>query len=114
MGLSASSLNPISSIEYRTTIPQAYNVENQSEVSDSFIEAMRGAGYANRVDAAAPVQYATASVSTNRIEQLHKNQEANKAYNDLAASFGGAAVSYGASSQANGYAVLGGQFDSFA
>ena len=114
MGLSASSLNPISAIEYRTTVPQAYTVENQSEVSDSFVEAMRGAGYANRVDATAPVQYATASVTTNRIEQLQRNQEANKAYNDLAASFGGVNVSYGAGRQAENYAVLGSQFDAFA
>lgn len=114
MGLSASSLNPISAIEYRTTIPQAYSVENQSEVSDSFVEAMKGVAGTNRVDAAPPVQYANASVSTNRVTQLHKNQEANKAYNDLASSFGGAAVSYGASRQAAGYEVLGGQFDSFA
>ena len=114
MGLSASSLNPISAIEYRTTVPQAYTVENQSEVSGSFVEAMRGAGYANRVDAAAPVQYATANVTTNRIEQLQRTQEANKAYKDLAASFGGVNVSYGAGRQAEGYAVLGGQFDAFA
>lgn len=114
MGLSASSLNPISSIEYRTTIPQAYSVENQSEVSDSFVEAMQGAGALNRVDAAPPVQYANASVTTNRIEQLHKNQEANKAYNDLASSFNGVNVSYGASRQAAGYEILGGSFDSFA
>lgn len=114
MGLSASSLNPISAIEYRTTVPQAYTVENQSEVSDSFVEAMRGMGYANRVDAAAPVQYATASVSTNRIEMLQKNQEANKAYNDLAASFGGVSVSYGSARQAESYAVIGSRFDAFA
>ena len=114
MGLSASSLNPISAIEYRTTVPQAYTVENQSEVSDSFVEAMNSVGYANRVDAASPVQYATASVTTNRVEQLQKNQEANKAYNDLAASFGGTAAFYGAGRQAESYAVLGGQFDAFA
>ena len=114
MGLSASSLNPISAIEYRTTVPQAYTVENQSEVSDSFVEAMRGVGYANRVDAVAPVQYATASVTTNRMEQLQKNQEVSKAYNDLAASFAGTTVSYGAGRQAAGYEVLGGQFDAFA
>ena len=114
MGLSASSLNPISAIEYRTTIPQAYRVENRSEVSDSFVEAMRGAEYANRVDAAAPVQYATANVTTSRIEMLQKSQEANKAYNDLAASFGGVNISYGTGRQAESYAVIGSQFDAFA
>ena len=114
MGLSASSLNPISAIEYRTTIPQAYTVENESEVSDSFVESLRGAGYSNRVDAVSPVQYATANVSVNRIEQLQKNQETNKAYNDLAASFGGVSVAYGNASQSLGYSVVGSMFDSFA
>ncbi|MCR5546110.1 MAG: hypothetical protein K6F30_06470 [Lachnospiraceae bacterium] len=114
MGLSASSLNPISSIEYRVTTPQAYNVSNESEVSDSFVESLNSIDFSNRVDAAAPVQYATASVTTNRINQIQKNQEVNQAYNDIAASFGNQSISYGANSKNSGYELLGSQLDLYA
>ena len=114
MGLSAASMNPISSIEYRVTTPQAYNVENQSEVSDSFVEAMQSVGYANRVEASSPVQYATASVSTNRISQLERNRDVNQAYNDIAAGFNGVGISYGSNMQNTNYAVVGSQLDLFA
>lgn len=114
MGLSASSLNPINAIEYKVTTPMAYNVENQSEVSDSFVESLQASGYTNRVDAAAPVVYATASVSTNRIAQVQRNQEVNQAYNSIAASFDNQSISYGANRQNNTYEMLGSQLDLYA
>ncbi len=107
-------MNPISAIEYRVTTPQSYNVSNESEVSDSFVESLNSTGYSNRVDAAAPVQYATASISTNRIGQIQKNQEVNQAYNSIAASFGNQSISYGADSKNTGYELLGSQLDLYA
>ena len=114
MGLSASSLNPISAIEYKMTTPRAYNVENQSEVSDSFVESLQASGYSKRVEGAAPVQYATASVTTNRVSQVQKNQEVNRAYNAIAASFDGFSVSYGADRKNSSFEMLGSQLDLFA
>ncbi|MCR4798481.1 MAG: hypothetical protein K5853_08555 [Lachnospiraceae bacterium] len=113
MGLSASSLNPISKVSHRVTVPQAYTVENQSEVSDAFTEALKTTG-ANSVMAAPPVQYATATITTNRINQLEKNQEANRAYNDLAASFEGISTAYDQSSAATNYSMVGSRLDLFA
>lgn len=114
MGLSASSLNPISAIEYKTTTPRAYNVENQSEVSDSFVESLQASGYTNRIEGAAPVVYATASATTNRIAQVQKNQEVNQAYNSIAASFENFSVSYGADLKYSSFDMLGSQLDLFA
>ena len=114
MGLSASSMNPIVGIEYRVTTPQSYNLENKSEVSDSFVESLKASGFSNRVEGAAPVQYATASVTTNRIAQVQKNQEVNQAYNAIASSFGNQSISYGADSRNTSFNMLGSQLDLFA
>ena len=113
MGLSASSLNPISSVEYRIATPQAYTVENQAEVSDAFEQALQTTGTGS-VTAAPPVRYATANITTNRISQMQKNQETSRAYNDLAASFEGISTAYDAKSSGTSYAMVGSRLDLFA
>ena len=84
MALSSSSMRPASGISYSSSRPMAYAVDYQSRVSSAFEDSLKVNGV-DDIQAAAPVQYATATRTTNAIRQLEANRETNSAYNDLAA-----------------------------
>ena len=114
-GLSSSSMNPIQGVSYRSAVPQAYTVENQSDFSDAFVESMRSLSSTDAVEGAAPVQYSTATVMTRHIGQIEASQRSNEGYNTIAAGFEGRTVGYGAGAGATtGYGMVGSHIDLFA
>lgn len=113
MALSSSSMRPASGISYSSSRPMAYAVDYQSRVSSAFEDSLKVNGV-DDIQAAAPVQYATATRTTNAIRQLEANRETNSAYNDLAASFNGATTGYDRASHAQNFATIGANIDTFA
>ena len=113
MGLSVSSMNPISSVSNVTTTPQMYAVSNESQISSSFEDSMK-INNTGSVFPTIPVQYPTAMVTENTINQIQSNQTVNQAYNNLAASFTGLSTGYDANSNANAYNMVGSNLDVFA
>ena len=115
MGLSASSMNPISGISYRSTVPQAYTIDNQSDFSDAFTDSVKSLPSADAVEGAAPVQYATAYTMTRRVSQLEDSQRINEGLNSIARGFEGIATGYGSRGDVTrGYGMVGSQIDPFA
>ena len=92
MGLSVSAIRPYSSVSYTQKVDNAYALENQSEISDSYLDAVKNMNSLADIDPSTPVQYA----------------------NDLAESFGGATTSYGQNMNAQAYSQIGQNIDLFA
>ena len=113
MGLSVASLNPISPIQgvqYAEVASMNYTVDNESEVSASYVESMEQVSN-QYVDAASPVQYPNASVSPTRV--VERSQEANAAYNAVAQRFD-QTTGYNQFSVGQGYETVGALFDQYA
>jgi hypothetical protein len=109
MGYSVDGLGPVSITQQR---PMAYALQNNSQVSSSFEDSMKIAQ--GGVTPPSPVSYPTAQIETNRINQAEASQETNRAYNQIASSFGSAATTYDANSQSFAYATVGSNIDLFA
>ncbi len=100
--------------------PLNYNIKNQSEISDAFVET----GMSGAVMNVPPVVYPNAQVvSTDDNESdplalsvgsVKKSQEANKLYNDVAAKFQGMTTGYTQSTEGISYGMSGGKIDLFA
>ena len=115
MGLSASSMNPVQGITYRSTVPQAYSIENKSDFSDAFVQSVESLPSADAVEGAAPVQYPTASVVSRHIGQLEDSKRVAAGLNSIAASFEGLTTGYGRSGVGSrGYGMVGSTVDLFA
>jgi hypothetical protein len=114
MGLSVASLRPISGLSYVQQKPMNYTVDNQSDVSGAFVESMENASPA-KVDAAPPVRYPTAQVSSiDSAEQVTRNQQVNRAYNNIASRYSGTVTGYGQDRAARAYGTVGQALDLFA
>ena len=117
MGLSVSSLRPITSVSYSQVTPKAYAVGNESEVSDVFRESVQNQGY-DRVNEAPPVQYATAErkqvSSTSNRTGLLENQRMNQAFNKYLAGFLGKTTSYGVEGIGESVSFVGNHIDMYA
>ncbi|GEM_PF-1475569 len=115
MGLSAASMNPVQGVSYRSTVAQAYSLDNKADFSDAFVESVKGLSSADAVEGAAPVQYPTAQVMTRRIGQIQDSQRINKGLNSIASGFDGITTGYGSSGgSSKGYGVIGSRIDLFA
>ena len=113
-GISSSSMNPIQGISYRSTVNQAYTVENKSDFSDAFVDSVKGLSSADSVMGPSPVVYPTATVMTKKIGQIEDSVRANEGFNSIASGFAGATTGYGRAGDGMGYGVIGAGFDSFA
>jgi hypothetical protein len=117
MGLSVSSLRPITSVSYQAVTPKAYAVGNESEVSDVFRESVSNQSY-DRVNEAPPVQYATAErhqvSSTSKRAGLLENQRMNQAFNKYLAGFLGKTTSYGVEGIGESVSFVGNHIDMYA
>ncbi len=99
--------------------PLNYNLKNESDVSDSFIET----GMSGAVTNVPPVRYPNAQALTPSDEEsdplklsanvVRKSQEANRMYNDVAARFQGMTTGYSQDTQAMSYAMAGNTIDLF-
>ena len=107
-------MNPITSVRTVETRPQNYAVENESEVSDAFMQSLAING-TDGIVAPTPVQYANAqrSESGNRVSDLDSTQ-VNQFYNDIASGYQGMSTSYDASGTAGQYAMIGSNIDLYA
>ncbi len=106
----ASGVSQIGTVEQK---PINYAIDNQSEVSGAFKSSLVGLGR-DSVTGAAPVQYPTAQIETNRINQVEKNQEANRAFNAVAGAHLESVATYNAASMVQSYGMVGSQVDLFA
>ena len=118
MGLSVSAIRPYSSVSYTQKVDNAYALENQSEISDSYLDAVKNMNSLADIDPSTPVQYANAQRVSNKavapLEQTAANKRASRAFNDLAESIGGATTSYGQNMNAQAYSQIGQNIDLFA
>ncbi len=99
--------------------PLNYNIKNQSEISDAFVET----GMSGAVMNVPPVVYPNAQVSSGddegnplslSAESVKKSQEANRMFNSVAQKFQGMTTGYSQNTQALSYGVSGGTLDLFA
>ena len=114
-GLSSSSMNPIQGVSYRSSVEQAYSIDNQADFSDAFVESMRGLPAADAVEGAPPVQYPTATIVTRRIGQIEDSVRVNEGLNSIASGFTGRTTGYSRGGEASrGYDMVGSTIDLFA
>ena len=105
------SVGGTSAVSYAAPVSNAYRVDNQSEISDTYKVRQNEAVRSGSVEPVHPVQYATASTQT---QKTGKAEGVEKAFNDIAQSFSGSASGYDAARGATNYAVVGSNFDMFA
>ncbi len=105
------SVGGASAVSYTAPVNNAYQVSNQSEISDSYKVRQNEALRSGAVEPVKPVVYATASAQT---QKTGGTAGVEKAFNDIAQSFSGAASGYDAGKGATNYAVIGSNFDMFA
>lgn len=96
-----------------------YNIKNQSEISDAFVET----GMSGAVMNVPPVVYPNAQVTSGgddnnplalSADSVKKSQEANRMFNDVAKKFQGMTTGYSQNTQALSYGVSGSTLDLFA
>lgn len=109
-GLSAASMNPISSITTRQVRPEAYAIDNQSEVSDAFSQSLAMQSVEG-VSAPSPVKYANAQVEENTINAAEQSSRTNQMFNNIASAYQGMNTSYDATGAAFGYGMVGNSVD---
>jgi hypothetical protein len=109
-GLSAGSMNRISPIANREIRPQNYAVENESEVSDAFTQAMAMQGV-NGITGPAPVQYPNAQVEENKVNAAEQSKQANAMFNKIASAYQGMNTSYNANGGPQSYGMVGNSID---
>jgi len=88
-----------------------YAVENQSDVSASYVESMEQVASAY-VDATPPVQYP--NTYANHIQAVEQSQKVSEAYNEVAYQFQGQTTGYDAASFGYTYGMEGATFDAYA
>jgi hypothetical protein len=103
-------MNPISAIRSREIRPQNYAIENESEVSDAFTQAMAMQGV-NGINGPSPVQYPNASVEENKVEAAEQSRQANQMFNKIASAYQGMNTSYNANGGAMSYGMVGNTID---
>lgn len=103
--------SPVSAVSRERT--NAYQIKNDSEVSDAYIQSEKINGPSGAVEPSSPVQYSTAQIETNRIQGEADSVNANKAYNQLAFTFNGS-TGYDSTSSATSYGMVGQNIDVFA
>lgn len=108
----ALSIGGIGSYGISNIRPMNYAVENKTDFSVAFAEALSRTSAAS-IKAASPVGYANAQ-KVDSTAQAVKAQEANRAYNSIAQNFSGISTGYSAASMATGYEMIGSSFDSIA
>lgn len=98
--VSGSTVSAVSSRNY------AYQVANESKVSEAYTERISGIDATQQVEPADPVQYATAARN-----QIQASKDAEAGFNDLAETFetGG----YDSAGGSYSYSVVGKNFDEF-
>lgn len=113
MALSIGSLGANTGIT--TTRPMNYTVENNSEVSSSYAEAMQNvdaAGALSDIDVVSPVGYANAQKQTvDPTMKMQQSQDVNAKFNAVASQFAGTVTGYGSDSNSFGYALIGSNLD---
>ena len=121
MGLSLGRIDSVSAYssagQLTSAVDRNYQVSNQSDFSDAYIERVKaGAGASNGITPVDPVQYPNASrevIAENRVRQLDADIETQRAYNRLAEKFSGN-TSYDASRQGLEYSLAGAHIDAYA
>ncbi|MBQ1548674.1 MAG: hypothetical protein IIZ61_09820 [Lachnospiraceae bacterium] len=102
-------VNAVSS--YAKTEPMNYTVDNESEVSGSYVQSLKN-GSVNKVGATPPVRYANATVQSE--DAIQKKQDASRAYNQIAAAYTNENTTYGANMRGQSYQAVGQNIDLFA
>ncbi|MDD6380961.1 MAG: hypothetical protein PUG04_04645 [Lachnospiraceae bacterium] len=104
--ISGISTSPLSAVGTRN---YAYNVSNESEVSDVYAKRISNIDPSQEVDPVSPVKYASAARSSDKAAE---SKEASAGFNDLASAFqiGG----YDNSGSSYAYSVVGKNYDEFA
>ena len=99
--------------------PMNYNIKNQSDVSDAFMET----GMSGAVMNVPPVVYPNAQVASTdedsnplalSADAVKKSQEANRMFNDVAQKFQGMTTGYSQSVSPLSYGMSGNSIDLFA
>lgn len=108
-----SHLSGISS-QYSSVVNNAYNIENESQVSSAYTERAKAPESINGVSPSDPVTYSNAVVQKNAVNHVDSSIEANKAYNALADEFAGQNVSYDRYSKGASYSMIGAHIDAYA
>ena len=109
-GLSASSMNPISSVRRREMVPDAYTLDNQSDVSDAFRQSLAANGVEG-IMAPTPVSYPTAHMQEHQFDRAASATQVNRYYNAIASGFGDATTSYNAAGKGSSYGAVGQSID---
>ena len=107
MGLSVSSLNPISSASYVVGSQYTHNIENESDVSSAYRESAGNTVTKEGVRGAAPVQYVGRRSVFSGIGGITEGQRVSKGLNDIAAGFRGVNTSYNRDLGAGSYDLVG-------
>ncbi len=98
--------------------PLQYAVNNESRVSDAFVESMNRVGAVStseRVGAAVPVRYPDARIDPDDTAmRLQEAVTANRQYNQIASEFSNSYTGYTASGAGTAYALSGANVDYFA
>ncbi len=111
--ISGTSMNRISGLNYVNKRSQAYPLENDAQVSDSYVQSLEQVNKTTGiqgVEATNPVQYANAT-ATSRLEE---GQKVNQQLNDIAAEFQGMSTYYDEGMGQQSYGLVGRTFDSYA
>ena len=114
MAFSVGGLSAYSNISYIK--PMNYAVENDSQVSDAYTQAVgqsRGTETFPSVNPSGPVQYAN-SYRVNPAAQVEASQKVGQQYNAIAAEFSGIATGYQSDSTSYSYQMIGSNFDMYA
>lgn len=108
MGLSVSSLNPISSAAYVVNSQHARSIENESAISSAYRESVGNTATNEGVLGPAPVQYTgRRNVLSGISRHITENRRVSKGLNNIAAEFSGVNTFYDRNFAANSYAVVG-------
>ena len=99
--------------------PMNYNIKNQSEVSDAFVETGMNGAVMNVPPVVYPNAQVTAGADDNNplaasADIVKRSQEANRMFNDVAKKFQGMTTGYSQNNEALSYGVSGGTIDLFA
>lgn len=108
------SVGAVSSLrKYSAVTPLNYAVQNQSRVSDAYLESVQAGG---EIDLASPVSYPNArKVSLSEMaERAEASQKADREYNAIAARYADSPTYYQADRSGSSYSMIGSGFDAIA
>ncbi|MCR5452554.1 MAG: hypothetical protein K6F00_08010 [Lachnospiraceae bacterium] len=107
------SVGSVGSVSYVSPVNNSFKIDNNSQVSDAYKKSVEKSDGTGRVDPVDPVMYANASMKTQTVDKTEDVLRTDKAFADIARSFGSATTGYNSSAAASNYSMAGAGFDAF-